>query len=77
MTKFWVKNTIILSVLAFKKILYLFKKEIIYNFMIFVDRKNGIGQKKFVTPPLLVLLLDQGSGIRDPGWIKIRIRDQG
>ncbi len=26
-------------------------------------------------PPLLLLLLDPGSEIRDPGWIKIRIRD--
>ncbi len=31
--------------------------------------------KKFFPPPLLVLLLD-GSGIRDPGWIKIRIPDE-
>jgi hypothetical protein len=36
--------------------------------MIFVGTQKIVGQKKF--PPNLVLLLD-------PGWIKIRIRDQG
>jgi hypothetical protein len=40
LTNFWIKSTIILSVLALKKILYLFKNKIIYNFMIRVA-KNG------------------------------------
>jgi hypothetical protein len=38
--KFWVKITIIYSVLA-KKFLYLCNTKIIYNFMIFVATKNG------------------------------------
>jgi hypothetical protein len=33
-----------------------------------------VGQNFFTSPPLLVLLLDPGSTIRDPGWIKIRIK---
>jgi hypothetical protein len=33
--------------------------------------------KKIPPYPLLVLLLDPGSVIRDPRWIKIRIRDPG
>jgi hypothetical protein len=41
--------------------------------MIFVATKNGKAKKKF-PPPLLVLLLDPGSEIRDWGGIKIRIR---
>jgi hypothetical protein len=40
--------------------------------MIFVDRKNG-RTTKFFTPPLLMLLLDQGSEIRDTGS---EIRDE-
>jgi hypothetical protein len=35
-----------------------------------------VGQTKNFPPPLLVLLLDPGSEIWDPGWIQIRIRDQ-
>ncbi len=30
----------------------------------------------FFHPPLLLLFLDPGSEIRDPGWVKIRIRDK-
>jgi hypothetical protein len=30
----------------------------------------------FFHPSLLLLLLDPGSEIRDPGWVKIRIRDK-
>jgi hypothetical protein len=61
MTNFWVKSDIILCVLA-KKILYLFKNKIIYNFMIFVATKNGavFGSR----------IPDPGSGIdknHDPG----------
>jgi hypothetical protein len=29
----------------------------------------------FFHPSLLLLFLDLGSEIRDPGWVKIRIRD--
>jgi hypothetical protein len=32
--------------------------------------------KKIVHPSLLLLFLDPGSEIRDPGWVKIRIRDK-
>jgi hypothetical protein len=31
----------------------------------------------FFHPSLLLLFLDPGSEIRDPGWVKIRIRDPG
>jgi hypothetical protein len=31
---------------------------------------------KFVHPSLLLLFLDPGSELRDPGWTKIRIRDK-
>jgi hypothetical protein len=61
MTNFWVKSTIILSVLA-KKITLPVKNKIINNFIIFVATKNGRTNKNF--PPLLVLLLDPGSEIR-------------
>jgi hypothetical protein len=30
----------------------------------------------FFHPSLLLLFLDPGSEIRDPGWVKIRIRDK-
>jgi hypothetical protein len=33
--------------------------------------------KFFFHPSLLLLFLDPGSEIRDPGWVKIRIRDPG
>jgi hypothetical protein len=45
MTNFWVKITLILSVLAKKSFLYQFKTKIIFNFMIFVVKKN-VGTKK-------------------------------
>jgi hypothetical protein len=56
MTKFWVKSTIILSVLAPT---------------IFVATKNGRTKNNF-PPLLLLLLLDPGSGIdknQDPGSV--------
>jgi hypothetical protein len=47
-----------------------------------INRYKKVGQQ-FFPLPLLLLLLNQGSqirdtrsGIRDPGWIKIRIRDK-
>ncbi len=33
--------------------------------------------KNFFHPALLLLFLDPGSEIRDPVWVKIRIRDPG
>jgi hypothetical protein len=59
MTKFWVKSTIILGVLA-KKCLYPIKNKIIYNFMILVVTKNG--RTKFVSPLFGAVV---GSEIRD------------
>jgi hypothetical protein len=75
MTNFWVMSTIILSVLA-KKRLYLFKNKIIYNLMIFVGTKNGRTKKFFSLFWCCCWIRDQGSEIREPGWIKIRIRDK-
>jgi hypothetical protein len=40
--------------------------------MNFVPTKTG--RTKNSPPPLLVLFLDPGSEIQDPGWIKIRIQ---
>jgi hypothetical protein len=67
MTNIWVKSTIILSVLAKKKFLYLFKNKNLYFYDI-----CGL-----VAPPLLVLLLDPGSEMdknQDPGYTS-RIRN--
>jgi hypothetical protein len=36
-----------------------------------------VRQKFFFHPSLLLLFFDPGSEIRDPGWVKIRIRDPG
>jgi hypothetical protein len=46
--------------------------------MIFVAvwLQKMVGQNQIFPPPLLVLSLDSGSEIRDPGWTKIRIRDK-
>jgi hypothetical protein len=45
-----------------------FKNKIIYNFVKFV------APKKVMAPTLVPVF---GSEIRDPGWVKIRIRDPG
>ncbi len=50
------------------------KIRVILNF--FCDYKKG-RTTNFFLPPLLLLLLDPGSEILDPGWIKIRIQDPG
>jgi hypothetical protein len=43
----------------------------------FVATKKGTGMTtKFFHPSLVLLVLDPGSEIRDPGWVKIRIRDK-
>jgi hypothetical protein len=54
-----------------KKIIFTFQKKIIYNFMIFLAKKIG-GPTK-ISPSSAVV----ESEIRDPGWVKIRIRDPG
>jgi hypothetical protein len=51
-----------------------FKNKIIYNFVKFVATKKGL-TKNFFSPLSLVAVF--GSGIPDPGWVKIRIRDPG
>jgi hypothetical protein len=49
--------------------LHHFKTKIICNFVKFVATAN------FFSPLSFVAVF--GSGIRDPGWVKIRIRDPG
>jgi hypothetical protein len=51
-----------------------FKNKIIFNFVKFVAKK--MVWHFFFHPYLLLLFLDPGSEIRDPGWVKIRIRDK-
>jgi hypothetical protein len=56
------------------------KNKIILNFVKFVTTKNGM-RTKFLTPLSFVAdfgsgIWDPRSGIRDPGWKKIRIRDK-
>jgi hypothetical protein len=72
MTNFWVKITIILSVLVIKFSLPV-QNEIIYNFMTFVARKNGRKKQKNKFPPSLLFWCRCyfRSVIRDPGsWIR-------
>ena len=69
MTNLWVKSTTILSALA-KKILYLFKNKIIYNFMIFLATKNGRTTKKFSPSAFGVVV---GSGIRNGFMILVSL----
>ncbi len=40
-----------------------------YNFVKLVATKKGM-TSNFFHPSLLLLFLDPGSGIRDPGWVK-------
>jgi hypothetical protein len=71
-TYFWVKSTIIVLIFWQKNFLCLLKNNFFCYFIIFVATKNVRTPKNF--SPLLVLLLDPASEIRDPGGIKIRIR---
>ena len=52
--------------------------KIIYNFCEICDYKKRFDKKLFFTPPFSggFLIRDPGSEIRDPGWVKIRIRDK-
>ena len=44
--------------------------------MKFVATWKGMTSNIFYPSPLLLLFLDPGAEIRDPGWAKIRIRDK-
>ncbi len=72
---FWLKSSKILWKLAQIFFLQHFKTKIIYNFVKFVATWKGM-TTNFFHPSLLLLFLDPRSGIRDPGWVKIRIRDK-
>ncbi len=52
-----------------------FQNKMILNFFDISGYKKRYN--KFVHPSLLLLFLDPGSEIRDPGWTKNRIRDPG
>jgi hypothetical protein len=52
-----------------------FKNKIILHFGKFVATKKCL-TKDFFSPLSFYLFLDPGSEIRDPGWVKIRIRDK-
>jgi hypothetical protein len=45
-----------------------------FNFVKFMAKKRY--ENLFFHPSLLLLFLDPGSEIRDPGWVKISIRDK-
>jgi hypothetical protein len=62
MKNFWVKGTIILSVLA-KKNFFISSKIKLFTILLYLWLQK-----------MVVLLLDPESEILDPGWIKIRIR---
>jgi hypothetical protein len=70
---FLVKSSIILWKLA--QIIFLKNKIIIYNFVRFVATKNSM-TTNFFQPSLLLVFLDPGSEILNPGWVKVRIRDK-
>ncbi len=57
------------------KFIYLFKNKIILHFMIFVASKNCSTKKIFSFFCCYCWIKDPRSGIRDPGWIKIRNRN--
>jgi hypothetical protein len=64
MTNFWVKSTIIRSVLALKN--FQFINKIIYNFMILVATKTGRTKKTSPSPSFGAVV---GSEICDPGSV--------
>jgi hypothetical protein len=68
----WVKSAMILGELLQIFVIYLFKNKIIFNLVIFYSWPQRRYDNNFFLPPLFC-----GCGIRDPGWIKIRIRDPG
>jgi hypothetical protein len=58
--------------LAKKNIFYLFKNKVAYNICGYINWKE---KKNY--PCSFGAVVGSGIGIRDPGWIKIRIRDLG
>ncbi len=65
---FWVKSSIVLWKLT--QIFFFLQFCEIYGY-------KRYDNKFFFHTSLLLLFLDPGSEIRDPGWVKIRIRDPG
>ncbi len=75
LTIIWVKSSIILKKLV-QIIFFNISNKIIYNFVKFVATKTGMTTNFFFTPLFCCCFFDPGSEIRDPGWVKIRIRDK-
>ncbi len=75
LSEIWVKSSIIIWNLAQIFFLEQLKNKIILHFGKFVATKN-VWQKFFFHHSLFYLFLDPGSEIRDPGRVKIRIRDK-
>jgi hypothetical protein len=74
LTIFWAKCAVILCKVAQIFLSTSSKIKWLKNFVTFVATKKDM-TKIFFHPSLLLLFLDPGSEIWDPGWIKIRIRD--
>jgi hypothetical protein len=72
-TIFWVKSSIPVILWKSGQIFFLqhFKKKIIYNFLKFMAAKKRY-DNWFIFTPLIYCYF----WIRDPGWVKIRIRDK-
>ncbi len=77
-TIFWVKSSVILRKLA-QIFFQHFKNKIIFSFVKFVATRKGMTTNYFspLSFDVVFWIRDLGSEIRDPGWVKIRIRDLG
>ncbi len=73
LTTFWVKSSLILLKIGPNFFLQHFKKKIILNYVKFAATKKDL-TTNFFSPLSFAAVF--GSGIRDPGWVKIRIRDK-
>jgi hypothetical protein len=74
-TNFWVKSTI--SDLPKNKIFLPIQKYNYLQFYYICGYKKMVEQKMIFSPPLLELLLDPGSEIRDPGTGRDKNQDPG
>ncbi len=74
MTIFWVKFYNSLKIVS-NLFLQHYKTKIILNFVKFMATKKGM-TTNFFSPLSIIAFLDLGSEVRDPGWVKIRIRDK-